>query len=190
MLTAEPPDGTPGRRRRTGRCHRRISHRHTGRQPSSIRVAGCNCRRRPPGSPPHQQPAQDRRGRGLQPLPKPHCPPTPHRQTSCQPSVSGTAGCNRSCRRYQQRRSWGTEPFLLQHHRGFLHARAPFFTFLPTSRGQEAGGRVLCGPPPKESLGAPDQMTVSQHPSPLFPPPSSLFCNLCIKALYPRRKYN
>ncbi len=38
-----------------------------------------------------------------------------------------------------------------------------------------------CGSPPKESVGAPVQMTVSQHsksegwhPSPLPPPPSSL----------------
>jgi hypothetical protein len=52
------------------------------------------------------------------------------------------------------------------------------------------------GPPPKESVGASDQMTVSQHSksegwhlSPLTPIPSSLFCNhtrifgsnLCVK---------
>jgi hypothetical protein len=49
---------------------------------------------------------------------------------------------------------------------------------------------------PKESMGAPDQMTVSQHsksegwhPSPLSPPPSSLYCNLYIKELYLRHKY-
>ncbi len=56
---------------------------------------------------------------------------------------------------------------------------------------------AIVGAPPKESVGAPDQMTVSQHsksegwhPSPLSPLPSSLYCNLCIKALYLRRKYN
>ncbi len=53
---------------------------------------------------------------------------------------------------------------------------------------------------PKESVGAPDQMTVSQHsksngwhPSPLSPIPSSVFCNFCIKdgkELYLRPKYN
>jgi hypothetical protein len=48
------------------------------------------------------------------------------------------------------------------------------------------------GTSPKESVGVPDQMTVSQHcksegwhPSPLSPPPSSLFCNLC-KIVYCR----
>jgi hypothetical protein len=55
------------------------------------------------------------------------------------------------------------------------------------------------GTSPKESAGgAPDQMTVSQHsksegwqwhPSPLSLPPSSLFCNLCIKKLYLRHKH-
>jgi hypothetical protein len=51
------------------------------------------------------------------------------------------------------------------------------------------------GSPPKESVGAPVQMTVSQHsksegwhPSPLSPPPSSLFCSLYIKELYLRHK--
>jgi hypothetical protein len=55
----------------------------------------------------------------------------------------------------------------------------------------------VVGTSPKESVGAPDQMTVSQHsksegwpPSPLSPPPSSLFCNLCIKELYLRHKFN
>ncbi len=50
---------------------------------------------------------------------------------------------------------------------------------------------------PKESVGAPDQMTVSHHskpegwhPSPLSPSSSSLFCILCIKWLYLRHNYN
>jgi hypothetical protein len=47
---------------------------------------------------------------------------------------------------------------------------------------------------PKELVGAPDHMTVSHHSKqrggiPLLSP-SSLFCNLCIKELYLRRKYN
>ncbi len=50
---------------------------------------------------------------------------------------------------------------------------------------------------PKESVGFPDQMTISQysksegwHPSPFSPPSSSLFCNMYIKELYLRHKYN
>jgi hypothetical protein len=47
-------------------------------------------------------------------------------------------------------------------------------------------GLLFCsGPPPEESVGAPDRMTVSHHSksegwpsSPISPPPSSLFCNL------------
>ncbi len=55
----------------------------------------------------------------------------------------------------------------------------------------------VLGTSAKESVGAPDQMTVSQHSksegwhhSLLSPPPSSLFCNLCKKELYLRHKYN
>ncbi len=55
---------------------------------------------------------------------------------------------------------------------------------------------TLVGTSPMESVGAPGQMTVSKHiksegyPSPLSPPPSSLFCYLCIIELYLRLKNN
>jgi hypothetical protein len=92
-----------------------------------------------------------------------------------------------------------------KHHADFLHTRAPIFTFLPASRGQEAGGTYVDTPlPSKESVGAPDQMTTSQQvrgvtplsSDPLSPPvcslicvlkissPSSLFCNLCINYFF------
>jgi hypothetical protein len=42
----------------------------------------------------------------------------------------------------------------------FLHARAPFFTSLPASRGPMS---TVLDTFPKETVGAPDQMTASQH---------------------------
>jgi hypothetical protein len=82
----------------------------------------------------------------------------------------------------------GSEPFFLQHHAGFLKTRAPVFTFLPTSRGQDAGVTNV-GTSPKESVRAPDQVTVSQQQA-RGVVPSSQFCNLSIKELYLRPKCN
>ncbi len=129
-------------RRRTGRgstSRSSTDRRRNGPQPSGSRAAGCNYRRSPPGR--HRTSSQPRArgaaGRNRRLCRSARC------QTSRRPCGSGAAGCNRLQRRHHQRRSYGPESFFLQHNAGFLHARAPIFTFLLTIHGQEAGGTYV-----------------------------------------------
>jgi hypothetical protein len=83
----------------------------------------------------------------------------------------------------------------------YIHNKSRMYSYLPynvhTGAVNVQAPSLIhsCGSPPKESVGAPAQMTVSQHsksegwhPSPLSPTPSSLYCSLYIKELCLRHK--
>ncbi len=104
--------------------------------------------------PPHKQPAQGRRGRGLQPSPTPQHRTARH-HISQQPSGRGNAGC-KLLAPPPAKEELGPGTIFPATPRKFFERPGSYLHLL-------AYWRDLCGPPPKKSVGAPDQMTVSQH---------------------------
>ncbi len=166
-LPAEPLDGTSGRRRctcrRTRHRHRRTSQRHTGRQPSGSGAKRTTADTTPTAATPAANPAVSRAATAA------GATPPVGAATS-----KGGAG--------------GPGTVFLQHHPFFCMPRLLSSPSCALAVANKLEGHMWAQPSPKESVGAPDQMTIGQHStsqrsgtpllSPLPPPP--VYSVICV----------